>query len=487
MSEINVRKQTYKGVKWTALEQFSSQIITFAIGVILARILSPSDYGIIGVLSVFMAISQTFIDGGFTQALIRKSDLNDKDSSTIFYFNIVISIICYTILFIFSSRISDFFDLPILSPVIKVYCLTLIIGALESVQISRLTIELNFKSLAKVNILSSIISGVLGIGLALYGIGVWALVFQSIIARVLHVIFIWTESKWSPKLNFSKTSFRELFGFGSKLLAGGLIWQLYSNIIPIIIGKFYSAKDLGYYNRGTSLAQLPSNTIMGILEKVTFPILAKIKDNTNRLIVIYRKYIKSSSMAIMFCLILLAAIAKPIILLLLTEKWEPSVIFLQIFIFAEMFDHVQKLNLNLLKVVGRSDYVLKLEIYKRIISVLIIVLSSYWGVIGICASRVVIAQVSLAFNTYYTGKLFGLSYFTQMKDFMPYAIISIVVCLPSYMLTYCKISYWIMIIFGIIVSPMLYIFVLSKMKDDSYIEFVKPFISKVINKALSKF
>lgn len=482
MSSTGIRKQTMQGLKWSGLEQFSTQIITFILGVILARLLTPSDYGIIGVLAVFMAISQTFIDGGFTQALIRKADLNDQDCSTVFYFNVVISSICYIVLFLCAGLIADFFQMPILNLVVKVYCVTLLIGAIEAVQISRLTINLDFKRLAKVNIISSIISAIIGIFLAYYGLGVWALVWQSVVARIIHAALVWRAAKWTPILLFSKESFKELFNFGSKLLVGGLLWQLYANLIPIIIAKFYSAKELGFYNRGISLAQLPSNTIMGVLEKVTFPILAKIKDDTQHLIEIYRKYIKSSSMAIMFALILLAALAKPIVIILLTEKWLPSIIFLQIFIFAEMFDHVQKLNLNLLKVTGRSDYVLKLEVYKRTISVLIILASTYWGVIGVCASRVVIAQVSLIFNTYYTGKLFGLGYLTQFKDFMPYALFSIIACVPAYLLTYSDLSNWLVLGMGIIISPIIYLLILSMTHNDSYVEFVKPVLDKIVNK-----
>ncbi|WP_073348093.1 lipopolysaccharide biosynthesis protein [Bacteroides congonensis] len=474
----SVKKQTLSGVKWTALEQFSTQAITFVLGVILARILSPSDYGTIGVLAVFMAVSQTFIDSGFGQALIRKPDLKDIDCNTVFYFNIGISILCYIILFICSPFIAEFFNMPILNRIVKIYCVILVIGALESVQISRLTINLNFKALAKVNVASTFVSGIIGLSLAYLGYGVWALVWQSVLSRIFHVIMIWSVARWHPQFAFSKNSFDNLFGFGSKLLAGGLLWQMYSNLIPIIIGKFFTAKDLGFYNRGTSLAQLPSGTIMGVLEKVTFPILAKLQNDTGHLIFIYRKYIKSSSMAIMFCLLLLAALAKPIVLILLTEKWVDCVVYLQIFIFAEMFDHVQKLNLNLLKVTGRSDYVLKLEIYKRTISVAIIVISAYWGVIGICASRVIIAQISLAFNTYYTGKLFGMGYFAQVRDFMPYALLSIIACAPSYILTFLPISNWIMLILGGMSAPFIYILILHVKHDEAYMEFVKPVISK---------
>ncbi len=474
----SIKKQTLSGVKWTAIESFSTQAIAFVIGIILARLLSPSDYGIIGVLAVFMAVSGTFIDSGFGQALIRKQNLKDIDCSTVFYFNIAISIVCYVILFFCSPFIADFFKMPILTSIVKVYCLTLIIGAFESVQISRLTNHLNFKALAKVNVVSTVVSGVIGLFLAYLGYGVWALVLQSVISRVFHMCMIWVIAKWYPMFSFSKESFKELFEFGSKLLAGNLLWTIYSNLTPLIIGKFFTVKDLGYYSRGTGLAQLPASTMMDILGRVTYPILARIQDDTEHLIIIYRKYIKSTSMVIMFALLLLAALAKPIVLLLLTEKWLECVIYLQIFIFSAMFDHIQRLNINVLKVTGRSDYVLKLEIYKRLVSTVILVASIPFGVIGICVSKVIYEQIALMFNTYYTGKIFRLGYVTQVKDFLPYAFLSLIACLPSYILSFLNLPNICIIVMGAIISILLYVTFLLLKKDLIFAEFVIPLIKK---------
>lgn len=474
----SIKKQTLSGVKWTAMESFSTQAITFVIGIILARLLSPSDYGIIGVLSVFMAVSGAFIDSGFGQALIRKQNLRDIDYSTVFYFNIVISIICYLILFFCSSLIADFFKMPILTSVVKVYCLTLIIGAFEAVQISRLTSNLNFKALAKANVVSTIVSGITGLSLAYLGYGIWALVLQSVFSRVFHLCIIWIIAKWHPTFSFSKESFKDLFGFGSKLLAGHLLWTIYSNLTPLIIGKFFTVKDLGYYSRGTGLAQLPANTLMDILGRVTYPILAKIQDDTDHLIIIYRKYIRSTSMVIMFALLLLAALAKPIVLLVLTEKWVDCIIYLQIFIFSAIFDHIQRLNINLLKVTGRSDYILKLEIYKRLVSTVILVASIPFGVIGICLSKVIYEQIALVFNTYYTGKIFKLGYITQVKDFLPYVFLSLMACLPSYILSFFKLPNICIIIVGAILSILLYAFFLLLKKDSIFGEFAVPLIKK---------
>ena len=257
-----------------------------------------------------------------------------------------------------------------------------------------------------------------------------------------------------------------------------MLWTIYSNLTPLIIGKFFTVKDLGYYSRGTGLAQLPASTMMDILGRVTYPILARIQDDTEHLIIIYRKYIKSTSMVIMFALLLLAALAKPIVLLLLTEKWLECVIYLQIFIFSAMFDHIQRLNINVLKVTGRSDYVLKLEIYKRLVSTVILVASIPFGVIGICVSKVIYEQIALMFNTYYTGKIFRLGYVTQVKDFLPYAFLSLIACLPSYILSFLNLPNICIIVMGAIISILLYVTFLLLKKDLIFAEFVIPLIKK---------
>lgn len=482
MSEEGLKDKTFSGIKWTALEQFGTQSITFVLSIILARLLTPTDYGTIGVLSIFMAVSGTFIDSGFGQALIRKMDCNDKDYSTIFYFNLAVSTACYAILFACSSLIASFFNMPILSPIVKVYCLTLVINAFGSVPRTRLTKNLEFKSIAKINVISTIFSGVIGVALAYAGWGVWALVWQAVLSGIFSNIVLWLVSKWKPIKVFSKDSFKEMFGFGSKLLAGGLIWQVYSNITPIIIGKFFSAKDLGLYSRGVNIAQLPASIIFGVISKVSYPIFATLQDNQERLIYIYRKYIKFSSMLIMFALLLLAALAKPVVLILLTNKWASCIIFLQLYALSILTDHVDKLNLNLLIVVGRSDLHLKLEIYKRLISLTILLASIPFGVIGICISKVIYSQIALVFNTYYAGKLFGMGYWSQLKDFFPYIFWGALAVSPSFILTFTNISNWIVAILGCVISVGMYVLFLKLRNDESYRELILLVNEKILHR-----
>lgn len=457
-----IKEDTLSGVKWTTIERCFQQGIQFIIGIVLARLLSPSDFGVVGMLAIFITISQTIIDGGFSNALIRKLNCKDIDYSTTFYFNIIFGILLYTVLFLSAPFIALFFKTPILCNLLRVLAITVFINSLTIVQIARLTKSLDFKSQAIATIVSVLSSGTLGVSLAYYGLGVWALVGQSVTAAIIKCFIIWIYAKWIPIMKFSVDSFRELFSFGSKLLSSNLINAIYSQLTTIAIGRFYTSKDLGYYTRGQQFAHLPSMTITEMLGKVTFPILSKLQDDNSRLIAVYRKYISITSMIIFFCMCLLIAISKPLIITILSNKWANSVIYLQLFSFAYMFEHISKLNLNLLQVKGRSDLYLKLEIMKKIIAITIMLLSIKFGVIYICLSVVIYSQIALIINTYYTGKLFKLGYFTQIKDFGKYLVFSLASCIPAYCLTFVNINEIIKLAFGIFLSFTIYYLLLRK-------------------------
>ena len=413
----DLKKDTLKGVKWTAFERISMQGMQFLIGVLLARLLDPSDFGIIGMMAIFITLSNTFVDGGFSNALIRKIDCDEKDYSTAFYFNIVVGIVCYALLFLSSPFIADFFNTPILSYLLKVLAITLFINSLSVVHIAKLSREINFKVQAQATFVGVLLSGILGIALAYMGYGVWSLVFQQVANSTIKVIIIWMKTHWKPLMVFSKESFKALFGYGSKILVSNLIGTLYSQMSTIIIGKSYTTSELGYYSRGQQFAHLPTVTITDVLGKVTFPILSRYQNDDQKLVPIYRKYISITSMVIFFCMTLLASLAKPIVLVLLSEKWESSVIFFQIFCFAYMMEHISKLNLNLLQIKGRSDLYLRLEVIKKVIGFTLMICAIPFGVIAICVCALIYSQISLVINTYYTGILFNLGYIKQMKYF----------------------------------------------------------------------
>lgn len=452
----SIKQETLQGVKWSAFEKFAVQGIHFVLGIILARLLTPADFGIVGMHGVFLAVSQTFIDSGFSSALIKKLDRTEDDYCTVFYFNILIAIICYGILFLTAPWIADFFNTPLLCSIVRVQSISLIINSLMAVQVTKLTIDIDFKALSNRSILSTTLSGVVGIILAYLGWGVWALVVQSILASVINLIFIWIYCKWKPTRPFSRKSFDELFSYGSKLLASGLINTLYSNLTTLIIGKKFTPADLGEYNRGTSIPALPVNNINGALQRVLFPILTRFQNDEEQLIAYYRKYIGIVSMGLFFICCLIASIGRPLVLFLLTDKWESCIIYLQIFAFAIMFDHLSIINHTLLLAVGRSDLFFKLELIKKPVYIAILFAAIPFGVLGICISKIISAQAAVIMNTYYTGKLFKFGYFAQLKDFSPYFIYSIIACLPAYLFTLLSLPYIFSIIFGCVSAPVIY-------------------------------
>lgn len=470
-----LKEKTLSGVKWNTIGRFSTQGVGFIIGVLLARVLSPADYGVVGMIGIFLAIAQTFIDSGFASALIRKKDCTNADYSTAFYFNIAVGAICYIVLFLSAPLIADFFETPILKDIVRVLGINLFLGSLTIVQGAKLTAAVDFKSQAKINLAATIISGSVGLTMAYTGHGVWSLVYQSIASSIVRTILYWTVTKWAPQMLFSKQSFKYLFGFGSKILSASILHTIYSHLTTIIIGKYYTPSDLGFYSRGESLARFPSMNITSILQSVTYPILSKIQDDEKRLIGAYRKYIRITSMVIFFGMCMLAAMAEPLIKTIFTEKWLNSVIYLQIFCISLMFDHLCQLNLNILYVKGRSDLVLRLEIIKKSISITMIVAAIPFGVLAICISGAIYTQIAVFINTYYTGKLFGLGYLEQVKDFIKYLVCSILAALPAYLLTFSPLHPISVIALGGIAACFLYwIF----MRNDSSFKEIKDLIKK---------
>ena len=422
----NLKVKAARGLFWSSVDRFSSQGISFVFSIFLARILDISDYGIVAMIVVFMAVAQAFVDSGFSSALIRKPDLNEEDKSTAFYFNIVVGLTCYGILFIASPLIADFYGEPLLSPIIRVTGLSIIFNSLCVVQRALFTIAVDFKTQAIISLACTVISGAVGLVMAYNGYGVWALVAQSTISTFLNFVLLWLCSRWRPVTGFSKASFRYLFNFGSKLLASGLLDTLYNNAYPIVIGKFYNSAQLGLYSRAQSYASLPSSNITGILQRVTFPVLSLMQDDDERLALNYRRLLRVSAFVVFPLMVMLAAVAAPLIRVMITSKWDGCVGFLQILSLAMMWYPIHAINLNLLQVKGCSDLFLRLEIYKKILGVLILICTIPLGVTAMCWGLVVGSVFSLVMNTYYTGKLIKVGFFIQMKDLLPTLVNSVI-------------------------------------------------------------
>lgn len=461
------KSRTVKGLLWSSIERFSVQGIQFVLQIIMARLLTPNDYGVIGMLAIFLAVSQTFIDSGFSNALIRKIDRTETDFSTAFYFNIAIGVICYLVLFLFSPLIASFYETPILKPLTKILALNVLFNSLAVVQRAKLTITINFKTQAKASFLAVVISGIAGIVLAYLGFGVWALAIQTITNSFINTILLWLLAKWRPTKKFSKKSFKDLFGFGSKLLASGLLDTLYKNIYTLVIGKVFNAQSLGYYTRADQFAQFPSSNITGILSRVTFPLLSEKQEDTESLRLLYREYIRLSSYVVFPLMIGLAAVAKPFILIILGEKWQGAIFLLQLCCFSLMWYPVHALNLNLLQVKGRSDLFLKLEIIKKIIGVIILVVTIPFGLEVMCYGKILGSLISLIINTYYTGKLINVGFFIQMKDLLPSLLYSLSMFLVILFLNNFISNLLLQLVLGILVGITYYFLIslLTKSKD----------------------
>ncbi len=346
----SLKKKTVKGVAWTTLNQFLIIGFGFIIGVILARLLSPDDYGLLAMIGVFNAIAAAFLNCGFGTALIRKPDLTENDNSTAFYFNIVAGVVLYGIIWLIAPWVTVFYDKPILTQLLRVEALLLILSSFKIVQFTQLSRALDFKSLAIINVSSQVISGVIAIVAAYRGFGVWSLVFQHLCASFVGLVLVWIISPWRPRGHWDNSSFRYLWGFGSKLLASSLLDTIYGNIYPIVIGKFYSAADLGQYSRAKGYANLPSQTLTGVLQQVTFPVLSQIQDDTRRLGNNYRRMLRFTVFIIFPIMVGMAVLAHPLVIALVTDKWAQCVPYLQIICLASMWYPVHAINLNLLQV-----------------------------------------------------------------------------------------------------------------------------------------
>ena len=426
MSEL--KNKALKGVFWSFIESISNQLFVFVIGIIIARILSPKEFGLIGMVSVFMAISQTFIDSGFSQALIRKKNCNQTDYSTVFIFNLVVALFIYLLLFFGAGYISDYFKEPQLKEIVRVLAIGIIINAFILIQRTILTKEINFKLQTKISVLATILSGLLGVAMAYNNYGVWSLVIKSISGLFITALFFWAWNKWRPKLIFSIDSFKELFGFGSKLLIGGLLDTVFKNIYSIVIGKYFTAEQLGYYTRADQFQALPSQNITVIINRVSYPILSTMQDDTAALKKAYKKMIITTMYITFLSMFLLAAIAEPLVHFLIGSKWHQTVIYLQLLCFTGIFFPLHVFNLNILKVNGRTHILLKLEIIKKILFVPIIILGVIYGIKTLIVGLIILNIVGYGLNSFFSGKFINYSMLQQIKDISPSLILAVIVC-----------------------------------------------------------
>ena len=432
MGQETLTNKVLKGTLWSFVESFSRQFISFVLGLVLARLLYPSDYGLIGMLMFFIAICQVFIDCGFANALICKNDRNDKDFSTAFYFNLMVGVGTYAFLFIIAPFVASFYNEPELNVLLRVVGLTVFFNSLCIVQTAILTSSLRMRQLTRTTVISQIGSGVVGIAMAYAGFGVWALAVQSVGGAAITTVILWIITKWHPREPWSKESFKYLWGFGSKMLFVGLVSNVYSNIHSLLIGKYFAKDDLGLYSKAQNLSRIVPNTLYSVLNKVSLPSLSAISNDTQRLKRAFRTYIIMAAFVVFPIMGLLMVLAKPLILFLWTERWAGAIPVFQIMCFGCVWNTIDLLSISILQVKHRPDLLLRLEVINKIVGLSILFVSIPMGFYAVIIGRSIYNFYEFLVYTTTNKKLISYTYWEQFKDIMPCFVIAVVSSILAY-------------------------------------------------------
>ena len=459
-----------KSLIFKFIERCGYQGIAFIVQIVLARLLDPTDYGVLTLLTIFINISQVFVQSGFNTALIQRKDVTKKDYSSVFYLSISIALLLYAVLFFLAPFIADYYDMPQLKQVLRVMALILIPGAFNSIQNAKIAKEMKFKQLMYCTLGAVIISGVVGITMAYMGFGVWALVGQQFSNQVSICIIMLLVVKWRPMAVFEISRIKVLFSFGWKLLCSALLDTIYSELRSLVIGKKYNAATIGYYNRGKQFPQLIINNVNGAIQSVMLPALSKEQDNKTKMKTMMRRSIVTSSFIIFPIVMGLAVIAEPMVSLILTDKWLPCVPYLRVYCFIFAFYPIHSANLQTLNAQGRSDKFLKLEIIKKTygIVVLLITVFCFDSPLAIALGGAVTTFISCFVNASPNKKILNYSYFEQIKDILPSMIISVIMGLVVYCVLFFNLSSWLTIIIQISVGVVVYIGLAEIFKLECY-------------------
>ena len=477
----SLKQKAITGVKWTFLDQAGSLGISLLVGIVLARLLEPSEYGLIGMVTIFTAIATVFTDSGFGQAMVRKTNLTEEDKLTAFWFSTGMGVLVYIILFILAPWVSVFYKEPQITNILRVTSIPILFSGLLTIPNMIFTRDINFKIITKISFSRAILSGLVGICMAVMGFGVWALIAQGLVSSGVEMILYNYYYRWKIRFIFNKESFKYLWGFGSKMLASNLLSTAYNNLYQIIIGKFYSPSDLGQYQRGQSYSGLFSNTLTQVVQRVSFPTLSKMKDDIVRLRYGYRKIIKTTMFVSCLGCIILAAMAKPLIIVLIGEKWLPAADYLQIICLGALLYPVHAINLNILTVMGRSDLFLKLEIIKRTIGVVPI----FIGIKVMLWAGVASSFLCFAINAHYSERLINYSFANQFKDIVPFIAISLVLGALTWSITFLPIKAIFQILIQLLIFLSLIIVYYEWKQNEEYLE-IKNIIFNFIGKIRRK-
>jgi O-antigen/teichoic acid export membrane protein len=437
MAEENLKAKTLSGMIWSFVQRFGTMAISFVSNIVLARLLTPDDYGTIGMLMIFIAVANTFVDGGFGSALIQKKEPTKEDYSTIFWWNMLLSVVLYGLLFLGAPAVARFYNLPILCDVLRVQGIVLIINALSIIQQNQLRKQLKFKRLASVTVVSAVLSASIAIVLAYMGWGVWALVAQQLMLSGFTAIQLWVLNKWYPSFVFSKKSFKQLFGFGGFMLISGLINTLCNNIQGLLIGRFCSPATLGYYTQARKLEEIASTSFTTVVDQVSYPILAKFQDDKTKLISILKKLILSIAFVTFPLMIILIIISHPLILFLYSEKWLASVPYFRILCFAGIAICLQGIHYHAVASIGKSKAMFYWTIVKRTLGIIYLIVGLYyWDIYGLLWACVAGSWTILIINAYLTSKYVRYDLKEQFMDLLPIILLSIVSYIISEMTLY---------------------------------------------------
>ena len=481
MHQESLKNKTIKGVGWSAADALLGQGVTFIVGLVLARLLSPDEYGLIGICLIFTTVLNGIVDSGFSNALIRKKDVTDEDYNTMFTTNMAISIVLYVLLFISAPFVSDFFHRVELTALVRVTGLILFFNALSITQVTILTKNIDFKTKTKASLVSAIISGVIGIAMAFMGYGVWSLVAQQLSKQLLYTLCLWVLSKWWPKFTFYKDSFKYMWGFGWKLLASGILNNVWNQLYQVVIGRCYTSSTLGHYTRANEYASIFSSNLTSIVQRVSHPVLAEIRDDKERMVLGYRKVIKVTMFVTAVCMISLGAVSEPLIYTLIGTKWHEAATYLPLICISMSLYPLHAINLNILQVLGRSDIFLYLEILKKIVGIVPIVIGIFCGIYYMLLASILTGVISLYLNTWYTGKTLNYSFWKQLRDITPSYFTALVIAFAVYFLKYLSLPYYAVLMLQIIVGIVACITISEIFKFDEYKE-LKTIVIKVVNR-----
>ncbi len=416
---MSLKEKTVNGLLWSFLGDLARSGILFVSGVILARLLTPREFGLIGMTTIFIAVSQSIINSGFNQALIRKQDCTRADYSTVFYFNIAVSLCLYLLLYAAAGGIARFFHEPPLEPIIRVLGLGILIGALGMVQQTQVTKEIDFKLLTRISMIAAAIAGILGIALASAGYGVWSLVVQTLTRATVELVLLWRWRTWRPALVFRWASFREMFAFGSRLLASGLIGTLHIHIFNLVIGRVFSAAALGYFTQAQTFRNLPSQRLTEVIQRVSYPVLATLQGDGPRLKAAYRRLLQSAMLVTFVLMLGMAASAESLILALVGEQWRPAIPYLRLLCLGGTFYPLHAINLNVFQVLGRSDLNLKLAVIKVSLAVPAVAVGIFWGITGMIVTMIFVSLAGYVLTATWSSRFIGYGAAEQLRDILP--------------------------------------------------------------------